>query len=41
MYQVTSEMMDAFWQGAYMAIYPVFGVVAWTLVARLVNSSLD
>lgn len=41
MYAVTDEMFSAFWDGAYIAVYFLMGAVAWTIVARIINSSLD
>lgn len=41
MYAVTDEMLNAFWDGAYIAVLFLIGAVAWTIVARIINSSLD
>ena len=39
--ELTEPMMDAFWTGGYIATLFSMGCVAWALVARLVNSSID
>jgi hypothetical protein len=38
---LTDYMQEAFWTGAYIAVLMLMGCVAWVLVAKLINSSLD
>jgi len=38
---MTEYMQEAFWMGSYIAVLFLIGTIAWVLVARLINSSLD
>jgi hypothetical protein len=38
---MTEAMQEAFWTGGYIAVLFLMGCVAWVLVAKLINSSLD
>ena len=38
---LTDYMQDAFWTGAYIAVLFLMGTIAWVVVAKLINSSLD
>ena len=40
-YEITDEMFEAFWSGAWIASLFLMGLVAWVLCARLINGSLD
>lgn len=39
--ELTAEMTEAYWTGAYMAVQLLMVVTLWVLVAKLINSSLD
>lgn len=39
--ELTAEMTEAFWTGAYIAVRILMIVTLWVIVAKLINSSLD